>query len=159
MERNRSNPWKSTFNQWGVLLLSQHVVSDSLQPHGLQHTRLPCPSLSPRVCSNSSIESVMPSNHLIPCQSPCPPALSLSQHQGFFQWIGSSHQVVKVLELQLQHRSFRWIFRVDFFQDWLVWSCSLRDSQESSPVLQFENTNSFVLSLLYGPGLTLVHDY
>ena len=32
---------------------SHSVMSDSLQPHGLQHTRLPCPSLSPRVCSNS----------------------------------------------------------------------------------------------------------
>ena len=40
-------------------------------------------------------------------------ALNLSQHQGLFQWIGSSHQVAKVLELQLQHQSFQWIFRVD----------------------------------------------
>jgi len=44
-------------------------VFDSLQPHGLQHTRPLCPSPSPRVCSNSSTESVMPSNHLILC---CP---------------------------------------------------------------------------------------
>ena len=51
------------------MLFSGSVMSDSLQPHGPQHTRLPCPSLSPRVCSNSSIESVMPSNHLIFC---CP---------------------------------------------------------------------------------------
>ena len=35
------------------LLFSCQVVSDSLQPQGLKHTRLPCPSLSPRVCSNS----------------------------------------------------------------------------------------------------------
>ena len=42
-------------------------MSDSLQPHELQHARLPCLSPSPRVCSNSSIESVMPSNHLILC--------------------------------------------------------------------------------------------
>src|SRR5574340_662962 len=47
---------------------SHSAVSDSLQPHGLQHTRLPCPSPTPRACSNScSIESVMPSNHLILC--------------------------------------------------------------------------------------------
>ena len=46
---------------------SPSVLSDSLRPHGLQHTRLVCPSLSPRVCSNSSIESVMPSSHLILC--------------------------------------------------------------------------------------------
>ena len=44
------------------------VVSNSLWPHELQHTRLPCPPPSPRVCSNSSTESVMPSNHLILCR-------------------------------------------------------------------------------------------
>ena len=42
---------------------------------------------------------------------PSPSALTLSQHQGLFQWVGSSHQVAKVLELQ--HQSFQWIFRVD----------------------------------------------
>ena len=48
-------------------MFSYSVVSDSLGPHGLQHARFPCPSLSPRVCSNSSIELVMPFNHLILC--------------------------------------------------------------------------------------------
>ena len=43
-----------------------------------------------------------------------PSAPSPSQHQGFFQWVSSSYQVAKVLEFQLQHQSFRWIFRVDF---------------------------------------------
>ena len=38
---------------WNDLLLSCLVVSDSLKPHGLQHTRIPCPSPSPRACSNS----------------------------------------------------------------------------------------------------------
>ena len=46
-----------------------------------------------------SVESVMPSNHLILCD-PLPLALNLSQHQDLFQWVGSSHQVVKVLKLQ-----------------------------------------------------------
>ena len=40
-------------------------------------------------------------------------AFSLSQHQGPFQWVSSSHQVVKVLKLQLQHQSFQWIFRIE----------------------------------------------
>ena len=40
----------------------------TLRPHGLQHARLPCPSLSPGVCSLMSIESVMPSNHLVLCR-------------------------------------------------------------------------------------------
>ena len=51
-------------------------------------------------------------------------ALSLSEHQGLFQWVGSSHQVAKVLELQLEHQSFQWIFRVDFLKDGLVFSLS-----------------------------------
>ena len=61
-----------------------------------------------------SIESVMSSKHLILCRHPSPPAFNLSQHQGLFQWVSSLHQVAKVLELQLQHQSFQWIFRVDF---------------------------------------------
>ena len=58
-----------------------------------------------------SFELVMPSNHL---SSYSPPTFNLSQHQGLFQWVSSSHQVDKVLEYQLQHRSFQWIFRTDF---------------------------------------------
>ena len=73
--------------------------------------------------------AIQPSNPLSP---PSPLALNLSQHQGLFQWVSSSHQVAKVLELQ--HQSFRLIFRVDFLLDWLVLSpCCPKDSQESSP--------------------------
>ena len=49
-----------------------------------------------------------------PLSSPSLPDFNLSQHQGVFQRFGSSHQVVKVLELQLQHQFFQWIFRVNF---------------------------------------------
>ena len=49
-------------------LQSSLVMSNSLRPCGLQHTRLPCPSPTSGACSNSSIESVMPSNHLILCR-------------------------------------------------------------------------------------------
>ena len=57
--------------------------------------------------------------------------------------------MAKVLDLQLQHQSFQWIFRIDFLSDWLVGSlCSPRDSQESSP--QFKSINWLALSLLYG---------
>ena len=58
-----------------------------------------------------SIESVMPSNHLV---SPSHSAFNLSQHQGLFQWVNSSHEVANVLEFQLQHQCFQWIFRTDF---------------------------------------------
>ena len=57
-------------------------------------------------------DAIQPSQPLSP---PSPPAISLFQHQGLFQWVGPLHQVAKVLELQLQHQFFQWIFRVDFF--------------------------------------------
>ena len=49
-----------------------------------------------------------------PLSSPSPPAFNLSQHQGLFKWVSSLHQVAKVLEFQLQHQSFQWVFRTDF---------------------------------------------
>jgi len=55
-----------------------------------------------------------------PLSSPTPPAPNPSQHQSLFQWVNSSHEVAKVLEFQLQHQSFQWIFRTDSFRmDWL----------------------------------------
>ena len=48
-----------------------------------------------------------------PLSSPTPPAFNLSQHQGLFRWVSSSHQVAKVLEFQLQHQSFQWTPRTD----------------------------------------------
>ena len=56
-------------------------------------------------------DDIQPSH---PLSSPSPPAFNLSQNQGIFKWVSSSHQVAKVLELQLQHQSFQWIFRTDF---------------------------------------------
>ena len=86
-------PWKSRV--YSVQFSS--VVSDSLGPHGLQHTRPSCPPLTPRVYPNSCplswwchptiSSSVVPS-----------PAFNLSQHQGLFKWVSSSHEVAKVLE-------------------------------------------------------------
>ena len=55
-----------------------------------------------------------------PVLSPSPPAFHLSQHQGLFRGVHSSHQVAKVLELQLHHQSFQWIFRVDFLRLWYI---------------------------------------
>ena len=93
---------------------SHLVASDSLWPHRLQHTRLPCPSPSPGVCSNSC-----------PLNWWCHPTISSSfipfswclifpQRLGLFWCVSSSHQVDKVLELQLQHQSFQWMFRTEF---------------------------------------------
>ena len=97
-----------------LLFFSHSVMSNSLQPHGLQHTRLPCCSQSPGVCSIHAHwvhDAIQPS---CPLLSPSPPAFNLSQYQGLFQWVSSLHQVAKVLELLLQHQSFQWIFRTDF---------------------------------------------
>ena len=95
-------------------------------------------------------DAIQPSH---PLSSPSPPVFNLSQHQGLFQWVSSSQQVVKVLEFQLQHQSFQWIFRSKFLYNWLVGPpCSPRDSQESSPTLQFKSINSLVLSFGEGNG-------
>ena len=203
-------------------MLSHPVVSDSLVPHGLQHSRCPCPLLSPGVCSSSSPvsrwcyltisssavpfscpqsfpasgsfpvsqlfvsdgqsigaspsatvlsvnilgwyplglaglsslhsvqfssisqlyltlsdpkdcsspgfpvhqqlpeftqthihwvgDAIQPSHPLL---SPSPPAFNLSQHQGLFKWVSSSHQVAKVLEFEFQHQSFQWTPRTN----------------------------------------------
>ena len=55
-------------------------------------------------------DAIQPS-HLL--SSLCPPAPNLSQHQGLFQWVSSSHEVAKVLEFQLQHHSFKWTARTN----------------------------------------------
>ena len=55
-------------------------------------------------------DTIQPSHPLSP---PSSPALNLAQHKGLFQWVSSSHQVAKVLELQIQHQSFQWRFRVE----------------------------------------------
>ena len=100
-------------------------------------------------------DAIQPS---LPLSSPFPLAFNLFQHQGLFQWVGSSHQVAKVLELQ--HQSFQWIFRTSFLYDWMVWSpCSPRDSQESYPAPQFRSINSLALSFLYSSTLTSIHGY
>ena len=95
-----------------------------------------------------------------PLMPSSPSALNLSQHQGLFQWVGCSHQMTKILELQLQHQSFQQVFRVHFPYDWLAWfPCCPRGFQESYPAPQLEGINSFTFCLLSGPVLTTVHDH
>ena len=93
-----------------VLVQSLSHVQFLTQPHGLQHTMLFCLPLSPGVCSDSCqfsqwcYLSVSSSTVLFSTF-----AFSLSQHQGLFHWISSSHQV-----LELQHQSFQSLFKIDF---------------------------------------------
>ena len=107
--------------QFSLVQFSRSVMSDSLLPHGLQHARPPCPSPTPGVYPNSCplswwchptiLSSVIPfSSH--------PQSLPTS---GSFKWVSSSHQVAKVLELQLQHQSSQWTPRtISFRMEWLA---------------------------------------
>ena len=127
---------------------SRSVMSESLQPHELQYARLPCPSPTPRACSNSCplsqwchwtiSSSVGPFSS---CFQSFPASVSFPVSQFFAsgcQSIGTSASV-SVLPMNIQD--------------------GLRDSQESSPTPQFKSINSSVLSFLYGPALTPTHDY
>ena len=133
-------------------LFSHSVMSDSLRLHGLQHARLLCPSPSSRACSNSCPLSRWchrtVSSSVIPLFSyfqyfPAPGSFPMSQ---LFitggQRIGASASA-SVLPMHIQH--------------WLVWSCSPRDSQESSPIPQLKSINSSVFSLFYSATLTSIH--
>ena len=91
---------KVTF-QFSSVQFSRSVVSDSLQPHESQHGRPPCPSPTPGFTQTHAHrvgDAIQPSH---PLSSPSPPAPNPCQHQGLFQWVNSSHEVIKVLEFQL----------------------------------------------------------
>ena len=109
------------YSRFSLVQFSRSVVSDSLRPHELQHARPLCPSKNPRACSNSVHwvgDAIQPSH---PLSSPSP-AFNLSQDQGLFKLVISSHQVAKVLEFQLQHQPFQWTPRtpsISFRIDWL----------------------------------------
>ena len=82
----------------------------TLQPRGLQHARLPCPSPThefefTQIHVHRVGDAIQPSH---PLSSPSPPAPKSSQNQGLFQWVNSSHEVAKVFKFQLQHQSFQW---------------------------------------------------
>ena len=106
-----------------------------------------------------SIESVIPSNHLIVCRPllllpPIPPSIRVFSNES------TLHEVAKVLEFQLQHHSLQRNPRTDLLQNGLVGSpCSPRDSQESSPTPQFKSINSLAISLLHSPTLASIHDH
>ena len=134
----------------------------TLQPHGLQHARLPCPSSTPRACSNScplsqwchpTISSSVVHFSSLLTSFPASGSFPMSQ---FFTSDGQSIGVsasASVFPKKIQD----W-FRILY--DGLVGSlCSPRDSQESSPTPQFKNINSSVLSFLYSPTLTSIHDH
>ena len=138
---------------------SRSVMSDSLQPHRLQHATLPCPSPTPRVHSNSRPSSwwchPAISSSVVPfssCPQPLPASGSFPMSQ-LFTWGGQSIGVsalASVLPMNIQ----------EWFPLGLVGSpCSPWDSQESSPTPQFKSINSLALSFLHSPTLTSIHDH
>ena len=139
---------------------SHSVMSDSLCPMDCSTPGLPVHHQLPELAQthvHPVSDTIQPSH---PLPSPSSPAFNISHHQDLFQWVSSSHQVAKLSEFHLQPQSFQWILRTDFLWDWLTVSpCSPSDSQESSPTPQFKSINSLVLSFLYSPNLTSIHDY
>ena len=74
----------------------------------------PVPHYLPRfaqVSVHCIVDAMQPSYPLTPSS---PSALNLSQHQGLFQWVSSSHPMTKILDFLLQHQCFQWVFRVNF---------------------------------------------
>ena len=94
--------------------------------------RHPCLSPSPE-----TYNAIQLSHPLMPSYSS---AFNLSQHQGLFQWVSCWHQMTKILELQLQHPSFQWVFRVDQF-DLLAVRGTFRS------LLQYHSLKASVLEL------------
>ena len=93
-----------------MLLFSRSVMSDSLRPMDCSMAGLPV--------LHHLLEFAQTHVHRVgdaiqPLSPASPPALSISQHQGLFQWVNPPHQVAKVLELQLQYKSFQWISKVE----------------------------------------------
>ena len=120
-----------------------------------QHTRLPCPSASPRVCSNSSPLSQWChptiSSSVIPFSS-CPQSFPAS---GSFpmSWLFTS--CGQSIGASASASVLQWSGPISFRMDWF----DVLAVQESSPTPQFKSINSSVLSFLYGPTLTSIHDY
>ena len=124
--RPRDRTWVSCiagrfFTNWAtreapsvLLLFSHSVVSDSCDPMDCSIPGFPVLLCLLGIAQTHAYwiyDAIQPFHPLLP---PSPPALSLSQHQGLLQWVSSSHQVAKLLELLFQYQSFHWIFRVDF---------------------------------------------
>ena len=145
-----------------VQFFSCSIMSDSLWLHGLQHTRPPCPSSTPKVYSNSCPLSLWChptiSSSVVPFFS-CPqsfPASGSFQMSQFFPSGGQSIGVsasTPVTPMNTQDWSpLGWT-------GWISFQSRGEDSQESSPTPQFKSINSSALSFLYSSTLTSIHDY
>ena len=152
------DPMQWVWSNWhygnSSIQFSCSVVSDFLWPHGLQHTRLPCLSPNPRACSSSCPSSQW--YHPAISSSVVP----FSSHLQSFPVSGSFPMSQFFVSGGQKYWSFNFsISPSNEYSGQLVGSsCSPRDSQESSPISQFKSISSLVLSFLYGPTLTSIHD-
>ena len=99
-------------------------------------------------------DAIQPSH---PLSSPFPHTFNLSQHQGLFQWVSSSHQIAKVLKLHFQCQSFHWIFRTDFFR--IAWFDLLEVQGIHKSLLQHHSSKAAILqhSASYCPQPLLIN--
>ena len=136
---------------------SRSVMSNSLQPHRLQHTRLPCSSPTPRACSNSYplsrwchptiSSSVVPFYSCFQC-FPASKSFPVSQVFGSKYWSFSFS-----VSPSNEHSGL-----ISFRIEWLD-LLAAQGTLKSFPAPQFEGISSSALRLLYGPTLTSIHDY
>ena len=87
------------------------------------------------------------------------PTFNLSQHQGLFQWVSSSHQVAKVLGVSASASVLPMNIQVWFPLGWTGWISLQSNTQQSSPAPQFKSLYSSALSFLYSSTLTSTYDY
>ena len=135
---------------------SRSVVSNSLRPHGLQHTRLPCPSPTPGAYSNSCPSSQWPIQPSHSLSSPSPLAFNLSQHQGLFQWVSSSHQVAKGFSISPSNE------HPGLISSRMDWFALLAVQGTLKSLLQHHNSRASILqhsAFIIVPILTSIHDY
>ena len=136
-----------------------HSVMSELQPHGLQHARPPCPLPIPGVYSNMSIELVMSSNHLILCCLLHPPRSIFPSIRVF-----SNESVLCIRWPKYWSFSFsinpsnEYSGLSSFRIDWLDLLAVQGTVKSFSASPQFKNINSSVLSFLYNPTFTTIHD-
>ena len=120
-------------------------MSDNLRPHGLQCSRLPVLHNLPELAQSHAHwvgDAIQPSHPLSP---PSPLALNLSQHHGLFEWVVSSHLVIKVVELQ--HQSFQWIFRLISFRINLFDLLAVQGTLKS--LLQHNSSKTSFIRIIY----------
>ena len=150
----RTGCFKKTFQgMWPIrfssVQFSHSVVSDSLRPHGPQHARPPCPSPSLSLLKLVSIESVMPSSHLILCHTLLLPPSVFPSIRVF-----SNESVLWIRWPKYWSFSFsispsyEYSGLISFRMNWLDLLAE-QGTQESSPTPQFKNINSLVVSFLY----------